>query len=83
MLWRACVYVDSREAALKESGDVIAGGKIAAELGEVVTGAKPGRESAEEITLFKSVGLAVEDVATADLLFRKVGTQGPDSSDTP
>ena len=83
VLRRARVYVDSREAALTESGDVIAGGKIAAELGEVVTGAKPGRESAEEITLFKSVGLAVEDVATADLLFRKVGAQGPDSPDTP
>ena len=83
VLRRARVYVDSREAALTESGDVIAGGNIAAELGEVVSGAKPGRESAEEITLFKSVGLAVEDVATADLLFRKVGAQGPDSPDTP
>ena len=48
----------------------------------MVTGAQPGRESAEEITLFKSVGLAVEDVATADLLFRKVGTPGLDSSGT-
>jgi ornithine cyclodeaminase/alanine dehydrogenase-like protein (mu-crystallin family) len=36
-----------------------------------VTGAKPGRQSAEEITLFKSLGLAVEDVATADLIYRK------------
>lgn len=65
------VYVDSREAALEESGDVIAAGRISAELGEVVAGTRPGRGSAEEITLFKSLGLAVEDVATADLIFRK------------
>ena len=70
-LRRARIYVDSREAALKESGDVIAAGRIFAEIGEVVTGAKPGRQSAEEITLFKSLGLAVEDVATADLIYRK------------
>ena len=37
----------------------------------MVTGTKPARESAEEITLFKSGGLAVEDVATADLIHRK------------
>ena len=65
------VYVDSREAALKESGDVIAAGKIFAEIGEVVSVAKPGRQSAEEITLFKSLGLAVEDVATAELVYHK------------
>jgi alanine dehydrogenase len=39
-----------------------------------VTGAKPGRESAEEISLFKSLGLAVEDVVTADLVYRKAMT---------
>ena len=65
------MYVDSREAALKEYGDAIAADQIYAELGEVVTGVKPARESAEEITLFKSGGLAVEDVATADLIHRK------------
>jgi alanine dehydrogenase len=70
-LRRARIYVDSREAALKESGDVIAAGRIFAEVGEVVAGAKLGRESAEEVTLFKSLGLAVEDVATADLIYRK------------
>jgi alanine dehydrogenase len=73
-LQRSRVYVDSREAALEESGDVIAAGRIFAELGEVVTGAKPGRESAEEISLFKSLGLAVEDVVTADLVYRKAMT---------
>ena len=67
----ARVYVDSREAAMKESGDVIAAGEIFAEVGEVVSGAKPGRRSAEEVTLFKSLGLAVEDVATAELVYRK------------
>jgi alanine dehydrogenase len=71
----ARVYVDSREAAMKESGDVIAAGEIFAEVGEVVSGAKPGRRSAEEITeeitLFKSLGLAVEDVVTAELVYRK------------
>jgi alanine dehydrogenase len=69
VLERSRVYVDSREAALKESGDVIAAGEIFAEIGEVVSGAKPGRRSAEEITLFKSLGLAVEDVATAELVY--------------
>jgi alanine dehydrogenase len=70
-LRRARLYVDSYEAALKESGDVIAAGRIFAEVGEVVTGAKPGRQQAEEITLFKSLGLAVEDVATAHLIYHK------------
>jgi alanine dehydrogenase len=72
VLRRARVYVDSREAAMKESGDVIAAGEILAEIGEVVSGAKPGRRSDEEVTLFKSLGLAVEDVATAELVYRKV-----------
>ena len=65
------VYVDSRAAAVKESGDVIAAGEIFAELGEVANGAKPGRGSDHEMTLFKSLGLAVEDVVTADLVYRK------------
>ena len=56
---------------MKESGDVIAAGETFAEVGEVVSGAKPGRRSAEEVTLFKSLGLAVEDVATAELVYRK------------
>src|SRR3712207_840792 len=71
VLGRSLVYVDSREAALEESGDVIAAGEIFAEIGEVVSGARPGRQSAEEITLFKSLGLAVEDVATAELVYHK------------
>jgi alanine dehydrogenase len=70
VLARSTVFVDSREACLRESGDVIAGGKIAAEIGSVVSGAAPGRTSAREITLFKSVGLAVEDVVAAHLVYR-------------
>jgi thiomorpholine-carboxylate dehydrogenase len=71
VLRRAKVYVDSREAAMKESGDVIAAGEVFAEIGEVAAGTKPGRQSDEEVTLFKSLGLAVEDVATAELVYRK------------
>jgi alanine dehydrogenase len=70
-LRRTRVYVDSREAAVKESGDIIAAGEIFAEIGEVVAGTKTGRRSDEEVTLFKSLGLAVEDVATAELVYRK------------
>lgn len=67
----AKIFVDSREAAVVESGDVIAAGHISAEIGEVVSGVLPGRESEEEITLFKSLGAAVEDIAAADLVYRK------------
>lgn len=69
VLRRARVVVDSREAAMKESGDVIAGGHIEAELGEVLTGVKNGRTAAGEITLFKSLGMAVEEVVTAKLVY--------------
>ena len=67
---RARVFVESREAASRESGDVIAVRGIAAEIGKVIAGTARGRESANEITLFKSVGVAVEDVATASLVYR-------------
>jgi alanine dehydrogenase len=70
VLRRANVYVDSREAAMKESGDVIAAKEVVAEIGEVISGAEQGRRSLEEVTLFKSLGLAVEDVATAELVYR-------------
>jgi alanine dehydrogenase len=69
-LRRARVFVDSREAAARESGDIIAAGQAPAEIGEVITGTRPGRSTTEEITLFKSVGVAVEDVASADLVYR-------------
>jgi alanine dehydrogenase len=76
VLSRARVYVDSREAAMKESGDVIAAGEVVAEIGEVAAGTGPGRRSAEEVTLFKSLGLAVEDMATAELVYRKALSGG-------
>jgi len=66
----ARIFVDSREAALRESGDVIAARSEVTEIGAVVAGVDPGRRSAQEITLFKSVGVAVEDVAAAALVLR-------------
>ena len=66
----ARIFVDSREAALRESGDVIAAKKEVTEIGAVVAGVDPGRRSPEEVTLFKSVGVAVEDVAAAALVLR-------------
>ncbi len=75
VLHRARLYVESREAAMKESGDVIAAGQVFAELGEVVAGTKPARESNEDITLYKSIGVAIEDVVAADLVYRRVVRQ--------
>ena len=63
------VFVDSREGAMKESGDVIlSGAKIYAELGEALAGKVPMR--ANETTIFKSLGMAVEDIAAAMLVYR-------------
>ena len=63
------VFVDSREGALKESGDVIlSGAKIYAELGEVLAGKVPAQ--ANKTTVFKSLGMAVEDIAAAMLVYR-------------
>jgi ornithine cyclodeaminase/alanine dehydrogenase-like protein (mu-crystallin family) len=63
------VFVDSREGALKESGDVIlSGAKIYAELGEALAGKIDTR--AGETTIFKSLGMAVEDIAAALLVYR-------------
>ncbi len=66
---RNVVFVDSREAAMKESGDVIlSGAEIYAELGEALAGKIPPR--ANETTIFKSLGMAVEDIAAALLVYR-------------
>ena len=70
---RAKVVIDHREASLAEAGDLIiplqqgliTEDHIWAELGEIAAGLKPGRTDPEEITLFKSVGVAVQDVAAA------------------
>ncbi len=72
---RAKVVVDSRTATLEEAGDLIqpirAGlfdaSHITAELGEIVLGRSPARTSEDEITYFKSVGVAVQDVVAAQL----------------
>jgi thiomorpholine-carboxylate dehydrogenase len=62
------LVVDSREAVLKESGDVIlSGAAIDAEIGEILAGAKPA--PAGRTIVFKSVGLAVEDIAAAKLVY--------------
>ncbi|MDT7688723.1 MAG: hypothetical protein QOE46_1482 [Acidobacteriota bacterium] len=78
------LFVDSLESAVNEAGDylravldgVIGPGHIRAELGEVLKGTKPGRTSADEITLFKSLGLAVEDLAAARYLYDKAKETG-------
>ena len=73
------VFVDSREGALKESGDVILSGtKIYAELGEALAGKVPSR--ATETTIFKSLGMAVEDIAAAMLVYRSAIQPGIEPS---
>jgi len=68
------VFVDSGEGAIKESGDVIlSGAKIYAELGEALAGKIPSR--ANETTIFKSLGMAVEDIAAAMLVYQSVATE--------
>ena len=65
---RNTLVVDSREAVLQESGDVIlSGAKIYAEIGEIFAGTK--RAAAGETTIFKSVGIAAEDLAAARLVY--------------
>jgi alanine dehydrogenase len=78
------IVVDKKSAALEEAGDIIIPIKagiiteedIYAELGELVTGIKPGRTSYSEITLFKSVGLGIQDSATAWLAYTKAKEKG-------
>jgi ornithine cyclodeaminase/alanine dehydrogenase len=75
---------DSREACFKEAGDImiplqegaITEGHFYAELGEIIAGKKKGRESDTEITLFKSNGLAIQDAATAKLVYEKAKSLG-------
>lgn len=80
----ASLFVDRRESTLHESGDFLFAKRdgavddthIRAELGELLTGAAPGRTSRDEITLFKSLGLAVEDLASAAFLYDKARSLG-------
>lgn len=77
---RARVYVDTRAGALKEAGDIaqaVASGAlreadIAGDLADLCHGRVDGRRSAEEITLFKSVGTAIEDLAAAVLVWQRL-----------
>ncbi len=79
LVCRAEVFVDTFAGALQEAGDLvqpIAGGVIAreqvrAELADLVTGRHPGRESPEAVTLFKSVGTALEDLCAARLVYER------------
>lgn len=81
---RARVFVDRRESALNEAGDllipisegVITEEHILAELGEVLIGTRPGRGSMEDITLFKSLGIAVEDLAAARHVYQEAVRRG-------
>jgi ornithine cyclodeaminase len=81
---RARLFVDSRAAALVESGDVVLGIKegrftpshIGGEIGQVVLGRASGRGDAGDVTIFKSLGMAVEDVVAADLVLSRAIEQG-------
>jgi ornithine cyclodeaminase/alanine dehydrogenase len=81
---RAKFVADLKEANLAEAGDIlipieegaVTADHIYASLGDIVIGKKPGRESAEEITVFKSCGLAIQDVSTALAVYRAARQQG-------
>jgi ornithine cyclodeaminase len=76
---RSRLFVDSRQSALHEAGDflmpktegAVGDDHIKGELGEVLLGKVPGRTSPEDVTLFKSLGLAVEDLAAVGLITRQ------------
>lgn len=78
-LARSTVVVDSREAVMAECGDILLALKensvtenhIQTEIGEVLAGSRAGRSSTKEVTLYKSVGIAIQDVATAHLVYQK------------
>jgi len=81
----AALFVDRRESALAEAGDLLLAGRedpavgashIRAELGEVLTGAHPGRTTDDELTVFESLGLAVEDLAAAELAVARAREDG-------
>jgi ornithine cyclodeaminase/alanine dehydrogenase-like protein (mu-crystallin family) len=80
----ARLFADRRESILNESGDfLIAKGEgavdddhIIGELGEVVTGRVQGRTSPEEITVFESLGLAIEDLAAVNYIYRRARDTG-------
>jgi len=78
------IFVDSKEAALAEAGDLlipiregrIKRSHILGEIGEVIIGSKPGRRSGGDVTLFKSVGIGIQDCAAASLAYTKAKEAG-------
>ena len=78
-LARSNVFVDSRDAIMAECGDVllalaeksITADHVQAEIGEVLAAIKPGRTKTDELTIYKSVGIAIQDVAAAQLVYQK------------
>jgi ornithine cyclodeaminase len=80
----ASLFVDRRESTLNEAGDflfpqregAIGPDHIRAELGELLVGSAAGRTSSEELTVFKSLGLAVQDLAAAEHLYRRAREEG-------
>jgi len=80
----ARIVVDQRSAALEEAGELMAAiadgaigpGAVHAELGEILAGTVPGREGADEITVFKSVGNAVQDAAVARAIWTRAAALG-------
>jgi ornithine cyclodeaminase len=76
----AALFCDARESLVNESGDYLMAGigpeRIRAELGEVLIGAAEGRRAADELTVFKSLGLAVEDLAAAEHVYEAAQAQG-------
>lgn len=78
-LRRAKVVVESRAAALAPppaGASELAGAEVHAEIGEILSGKRPGRSGPEEITLYKSVGVAVQDAVAAQLVYDAAHAQG-------
>jgi alanine dehydrogenase len=81
---RSRLFVDRIESTLNEAGDFLIPKKegaigdphIQGEIGEIVIGKIPGRKTPEEITLFKSLGLAIEDIASAAHIYQKALAKG-------
>ena len=82
------LFVDRRESTLNEAGDflmpksegAIGDDHIRAEIGEILLGKHPGRERSDEITLFKSLGVGVEDLAAAHLIYNSALEKGMGTS---
>jgi ornithine cyclodeaminase len=80
----ASLFTDRRESCLAEAGDYLLAAAegaigpehIEAELGEVLAGMHPGREREDELTIFESLGIAVEDLAAAELVVRRARERG-------